>query len=747
MSAIIGETLIFQQENGSDVELVVFGDEFYARYETKDGYTVVYDPDLGLYCYAVLMKGRFASSGIPVAKRPPADLRRGLRESEEARNEKFEQRYADLRPPSVSAASNIERTFGRNNGLLDGRRVSEGQVRGLTILVEFADLTSGVTAADVDAMLNGTNYQENGNFCSVREYFLRMSNGKLDYSNLVVGPIKLRQNQRYYVQNLLCQEALDRVVNELRIDLSQFDSRREGYVDALSFMYAGRTLYEGNLWPHNSELSLSYNGIKVRGYTIQSLGRQRVDLSIGTFCHESGHLLCRFPDLYDYGSRDGDSEKSSGMGFYCLMSAGNHLNNGRTPAPICAYLRDLVGWCDREIRLNAPGTYEVKQGDYGTLMKYETHRPNEYFIVENRTRQGLDAYIPSSGLAIYHCDTLGSNEWQGGTSNRHYQCGLLQADGHLDLETNRNMGDETDLFKQVSGIALSYTTTPSTRTWDGSDSGLVVADISAPGDVIQLRVGRGTEPPTGNVVKGEVTADLLIPDNQPEGVSSIIYLRQVGKVKAVKVSVDITHTYVADLQIELKSPAGKSALLYDRVNATQRDLKQTFTADTTPTLKVLAGEDLKGDWVLVVRDLASRDIGRLNRWSIEVEYEEAGRVAQGEASPNIAIPDNRPAGVSSSIAIAESGNLTDLSVSVAIAHPYIGDLLVEIVAPSGQSVTLHNQTGGSQDDLRMTYDRTVVPALKALLGQPIQGNWTLRVKDLQRLDTGKLEKWSLRLMF
>ncbi len=55
MSAIFAETIIFPQENGSDVELVVFGDEFYARYETKDGYTVVYDPDRGLYCYALLM--------------------------------------------------------------------------------------------------------------------------------------------------------------------------------------------------------------------------------------------------------------------------------------------------------------------------------------------------------------------------------------------------------------------------------------------------------------------------------------------------------------------------------------------------------------------------------------------------------------------------------------------------------------------------------------------------------------------
>lgn len=745
MSAIFGETLIFQQDNGPDVELVVFGDEFYARYETPDGYTVVYDPDRGLYCYAIVLSGRFASSGVSIAKPPPTDIRRGLKESETVRNEKFAQRLASLRPPTVSAASNIARTQGLSNGLLEGRRVSEGQIRGLTVLVEFADLSSTVTAADVDAMLNAPTYHENGNACSVREYFRLMSNGKLDYVNQVVGPIKLSQPQRYYIQNLLCREALDKVVNELGIDLAQFDSRREGVVDALSFMYAGRTLYEGDLWPHNSELALTYNGTKVRSYTIQSLGRSRVDLSIGTFCHESGHLLCRFPDLYDYGSRDGDFEKSSGMGYYCLMSAGNHLNNGRTPAAICGYLRDLVGWCDRDVRINAPGTYEAKQADYGTLLKYETYRPNEYFILENRTRTGLDAYLPASGLAIYHCDTLGSNEWQGGTRDRHYQCGLLQADGHLDLETNRNLGDAGDCFGRVGGVAVSYATTPSARTWDGADSGMIVADITDPGEVMRFTI-MGTVVPA-NVVVAEAIADLLIPDNKPEGVASPIHMAQTGKVKSLKVGFDVTHTYSGDVQVELQAPSGKTVMLYNREGGAYHDIRQTYHSNTTPVLAPLLGEPLNGTWKLIVRDLASRDVGRLNRWNLEIEYEAAGQVVQAEASPNLAIPDNTPAGISSTIAISEAGTLKEITVGLAIAHTYIGDLLVELVAPSGQSVTLHNATGGSKDDLRLTYDRTSTPSLTTLVGQPIQGSWVLRVKDLQRLDTGKLEKWSLTLAY
>src|SRR4029078_5337358 len=121
-----------------------------------------------------------------------------------------------------------------------------------------------------------------------------------------------------------------------------------------------------------------------------SLGRSPADLSIGTFCHENGHLLCRFPDMYDYGERDGDSVVSAGIGNYCLMGSGNHLGFGRTPSPVCSYLRDLAGWCDKEIDISAPGQYTATHGDYDTVIKYRTSKPNEYFLVENRTKMDLD---------------------------------------------------------------------------------------------------------------------------------------------------------------------------------------------------------------------------------------------------------------------------------------------------------------------------------------------------------------------
>ncbi|EOO71769.1 M6 family metalloprotease domain-containing protein [Bacillus mycoides] len=504
MSAIVGEILTFPHGE-EKIKLRVFGDEFYARYESIDGYTAIYDSELGKYCFADLENGRFVSSGKDITGIVPKGITRHLKEDSSEKTKKFSKRYNEIRPnitdpniemheskyDSLHDIDNNEdmKTRGPSNGLLDNMSLTNGDVLGLTVLVEFADKFSSVTLRDVDEMLNSENYHKNGNFCSVNEYFKTISSGKLNYRNKVVGPIKLSKGIEYYKNTLFVEEAMDILVNDLNVDLSQFDSKQRGIVDAINFLYAGETLYEKNLWPHNSIINLEYNSVKTHFYLLTSLGRNSGDLSIGTFCHETGHLLCRFPDMYDYGDpdREDDKQKSQGIGAYCLMGSGNHLNNGLTPSPVCAYLRDLAGWCENNIILT-DGVYTARHGDYNTVIRYNTDKTNEYFLVENRTALALDRYLPSSGLAIYHCDINGSNEYQDGTPSRHYQCALLQADGNLDLENNRNNGDSKDLFKEVTGIAISGNTTPSSKQWDGVDSGLTILDITVPGENIEFKV-------------------------------------------------------------------------------------------------------------------------------------------------------------------------------------------------------------------------------------------------------------------
>jgi subtilisin-like proprotein convertase family protein len=427
------------------------------------------------------------------------------------------------------------------------------------------------------------------------------------------------------------EEALDLAV-VAGLDLKQFDSRNENVVDALNILYAGQTQYNGELWPHNFHIDLRFGPMRTDLYLLTSLGRTPADLSIGTFCHENGHLLCRFPDMYDYGERDGDNVVSAGIGDYCLMGAGNHLDFGRSPSPVCAYLRDLVGWCDNEVDLSAAGPHVATHGDYNTVLKYRTGKPNEYYIVENRSKIDLDRALPASGLAVYHCDILGSNELQAGTATKHYQCALLQADGHRDLEMNVNRGDGLDLYGAGAGIVLSAESAPSSREWDGRDSGLVIADIAAPGANITFAVGATAAP---EMVVAEVSPALAIPDANPVGVASALAITASGTVAQIKVGVDITHTFIGDLRVELRSPAGRRAVLHAQLGGGTDNQVTTYDSASPGVLASMVGQPMQGDWVLAVADRVGQDVGTLNKWRLELQSAAVGDavVAAAAAQP------------------------------------------------------------------------------------------------------------------
>jgi M6 family metalloprotease-like protein len=740
MSAILGESLLFPQRNGPQIRLKVFGDEFYSYLENDEGFSVIYDSELGLYAYARLLGGRLITTGVPLNQVPPNGVKRHLRESEEVHTSKFDANYAR----NYSIEDNISRDYGRNRGLLDGRKVSQGKISGLTILVQFSDVKTSITPADVSDMLNTPGYNRYGNFCSVRDYFLKMSNGKLDYTNVVIGPITLGHERQYYVDHPLVEETL-RAVEKMPIDLKQFDSKKESYIDAISILYAGKSLYQGDyIWPHNGIINTWLGSIRAYFYMLTGLGDDKTELSIGTFCHESSHMLCRLPDLYDYGKRDGDFQESAGMGNYCLMSYGNHLNNGKTPATICAYLRHLSNWCDNKIILNDPGEYQARHDDYGTLLIYNTENENEYFIVENRSALGLDEHLSSSGLAVYHCDIFGSNEWQGGTPSQHYQCGLLQADGHLDLEKNRNEGDNGDLFGKNSGLSLSHDTVPSSCLWDRSESGLIISDISEPGPVINFRTGPIK---SKNVDKGEATPGAKILDNNPNGVSSIIKLAKKGKISSVHIALDITHTYIGDLKIELIAPSGQRIALHNRDGGNRDNLIVTYDTETKEGLKALLGQPSFGDWTIWVADLAKQDIGKLNRWSIELGLEATSGSASYDAAPNLDIPDNDPTGIGHAIYVEKEGVVQNVKVGVDISHNYVSDLRVELFSPAGKRAVLYNSTGSGQANIVRTFEAKEVADLADFKGQLLKGNWILRVMDLEQKDVGKLKKWSLEFTY
>jgi subtilisin-like proprotein convertase family protein len=174
-------------------------------------------------------------------------------------------------------------------------------------------------------------------------------------------------------------------------------------------------------------------------------------------------------------------------------------------------------------------------------------------------------------------------------------------------------------------LIRTYTSqnTPALAAWAGQPSTgnwtLQVADI-APRDVGMLRrwelaLGFGA---VAQVVQQEATPALLIPDNNPGGVSSGIAIGQAGKARSLRVGVDITHTFIGDLRVTLTAPSGKQAILHNRSGSGLDNLVTTYASLTVSTLAMLVDEPIQGSWVLQVSDLAGQDVGKLNRWSLEL---------------------------------------------------------------------------------------------------------------------------------
>ncbi|MEU4153605.1 M4 family metallopeptidase [Streptomyces sp. NPDC026659] len=109
-----------------------------------------------------------------------------------------------------------------------------------------------------------------------------------------------------------------------------------------------------------------------------------------------------------------------------------------------------------------------------------------------------------------------------------------------------------------------------------------------------------------------------------------------------------------------------------------------------------------------------------------------------ESTTQVAIPDNGPA-VTSAITVAgRGGNApSNLRVTVDITHTWRGDLVIDLVGPSGASYRLKDfSSSDSGDDVDDTY---VVDAS----AEPADGTWTLKVQDKAAQDTGRINGWKV----
>ncbi|MCX4413309.1 M28 family metallopeptidase [[Kitasatospora] papulosa] len=116
-------------------------------------------------------------------------------------------------------------------------------------------------------------------------------------------------------------------------------------------------------------------------------------------------------------------------------------------------------------------------------------------------------------------------------------------------------------------------------------------------------------PPAGTVFSN--AANVSVPDNGAAVTSSVAVTGRTGNApSALKVGVDIKHTYRGDLVVDLLAPDGTA---YRLKNSSSSDSADNVIATYTVNA---SAETANGTWKLQVRDVAAQDTGYIDSWQL-----------------------------------------------------------------------------------------------------------------------------------
>jgi subtilisin-like proprotein convertase family protein len=152
-----------------------------------------------------------------------------------------------------------------------------------------------------------------------------------------------------------------------------------------------------------------------------------------------------------------------------------------------------------------------------------------------------------------------------------------------------------------------------------------------------------------------VSPGTAIPDNTPAGITSVQNVVEAFSVQDVQVDVNIPHTYIGDLIVELRHGA-KTVRLHNRTGGGADNLVGTFpttlVVDGPGTLANFNGDPSNGTWTLFVSDNANVDTGNLASWCLRLRGPADTTVDTG---PGSRMPQVASLGLSEPNPVGEAG--------------------------------------------------------------------------------------------
>lgn len=283
---------------------------------------------------------------------------------------------------------------------------------------------------------------ENRNYGSVKKYFTDMSDGQFTPNFKIVGPVTLPQSMEYYGANTwgskdvnyrqFVKDACTEASKLLSFDNADFDSDRDGCVDLVAIIFAGfgennDPTDENTLWPKTSLQDFgTYNGKSVKtAMMISELNAKKSLLGsggsystpqingVGVFCHEMSHTM-GLPDFYSTTSPANEKDNQE-LEYWSIMDGGENVNNGYCPTAYTAFERKHMGWRDY-VEMEDGKTYSLKTADKGEL-GHVYYNPNtlasgrvaDYFVFENVQNKGWNTKLPGHGLIAYRVSLRNNN--------------------------------------------------------------------------------------------------------------------------------------------------------------------------------------------------------------------------------------------------------------------------------------------------------------------------------------------------
>ena len=258
------------------------------------------------------------------------------------------------------------------------------------------------------------------------------------------------------------------------------------------------------------------NGFSQFGERQGSSSTNTWDATIGVMAHELGHAYFLLPDLYDTRL----SPTNAGIGAFGLMGSGvwglksSSEKGGATPVHLSAWSKEKISACVPQTvdngtdNLTLPAVYQssIHAASCG-IYKATISASEEYFLFENRSSggydQGLNYLIKngstsyaigssySGGLAVWHVkDILSTCSNNNTCESQSPKLVDLEEASDADLDNDSSRGRTTHLFYSGNSSTFDNSSTPDSKLYDNSSSGISVTSISAAGDNMTLTISK-----------------------------------------------------------------------------------------------------------------------------------------------------------------------------------------------------------------------------------------------------------------